>query len=82
MKKYIHTLSLILGLLIGFTAAESRIFFSTAVAAEGETKEKTYTEEEINKRLDELLESQKALKTRVDGLRETIRVMKIAAARR
>ena len=84
MKK-LHTLSLMLGITIGFAIAN---FVSSPPHLLAQEEKKTQEEkkdglsqEEIDRRLDEILQSQKEIRSRLDKIKEQAQTTKAAAGK-
>lgn len=78
MKK-LHTLSLILGITIGFSIAHF-VSAPPRLMAQEEKKD-VLSREEIDKRLDEILQSQKEIRTRLDKIKEQAQFAKSASGK-
>ncbi len=77
--KRLHLFSLFLGLVLGLLISTSLPFLQVSRA--GDDKKEQLSPEEIDKRLDEILESQKDLKKRLDATLEQTRLLKATAGK-
>ncbi len=78
MKRF-HYLSLIIGMVLGFVIA-SALPHAQNIRAE-EKKTAALSEEELDKKLDELLESQKDLKKRIETVTAQSQFLKAASGK-
>lgn len=75
MKRF-HFFSLVLGLMLGILISTSLPVLQISRAVED--KKETLSSEEIDKRLDVILENQKELKRQLDATLEQTRFIKVA----
>ncbi len=81
MKK-LHFSSLVLGAIIGLVLASMVHFVQPARAQEStEQKKSALTDEEVDKRLDEILESQKELRKKLETIATQTRFLKASAGK-
>lgn len=77
--KTIHRFSLVLGLVLGFLAA-SAVYQVPALRAQEANKD-ALTQEELDKRLDDILAAQKALMERLDTVTTQSQFLKSASGK-
>ena len=77
--KTIHRFSLVLGLALGFLAAAALQQLPSLHAQDA--KKETLSQEELDKRLDEILDTQKALLLRLDTITTQTQFLKAASGK-
>ncbi|MBI4027578.1 MAG: hypothetical protein HY360_21505 [Verrucomicrobia bacterium] len=77
--KRIHAFSLLLGVSLGLLIAGAFPFLQRSLAEDA--KKDAITQEELDKKLDEILDNQKEMRKRIDAVVEQTKFIKAAAGR-